>query len=134
MYQKKEFQIRTREEGLEEITGEVEKVLSEAGFEKGLCLVFSPHSTAGITINENEPGLKKDVLNHFRRTVSENEDYMHNKGAEKNATSHIKTILTGSGEVVPVEKGVLDLGTWQEVFLMETDGPRKRTVKVCMLN
>jgi secondary thiamine-phosphate synthase enzyme len=92
----------------------------------GILVVSVTHTTAGIYINENEPGLKEDVLNLLDRLVPR-QSYQHDR-IDNNADSHLKTILVGNSAVVPVENGTLKLGTWQRLFFCEFDGPRHRTL------
>ncbi len=90
----------------------------------GVLIAFVTHTTAGIYINENEPGLKEDVLNMLNQLVPQ-QSYKHNR-IDNNADSHLKAILVGNSAVIPVENGRLRLGTWQRLFFFEFDGPRRR--------
>lgn len=125
-----EFQINTPAEGFVDITRKVEAALQEAGVQSGVCLIFVPHTTAGITINENaDPDVVTDMLAGLDNIVPRL-DYRH---AEGNSPAHIKASLLGSSVTVPVRDGRLYLGTWQGIYLCEFDGPRRRTVAVsCM--
>lgn len=110
------------------ITGEIGRLVSESGVKRGLVLVQSPHTTAGITIQEGyDPDVARDVLATLDRIVPEEGDYRHGEG---NSPAHIKTMLTGAGHLLPIEYGKLQLGRWQAVFFCEYDGPRERTVWV----
>jgi len=127
----KEFKISTRNRyELVNITSQVELVVEESGIENGLVLVFVPHSTAGIVLTEDEPGLKKDWLEFLKRIVS-GFDFEHNR-IDNNADSHILSGLLGQARVLPIEKGKMIRGTWQDVFLAELDGPRTRIVKIVL--
>lgn len=119
--------LRTQERcELVNITGEVLEAVQQSGVQSGLCLIHAPHTTAGITIQEGyDPDVTRDILAHLEKTIPEHGDYKH---AEGNSDSHLKSLLTGAGQVLPVEFGKLQLGRWQAVFFCEFDGPRERTV------
>jgi secondary thiamine-phosphate synthase enzyme len=111
-----------------DITREVEHTVHESGVTGGLCCVYVPHTTAGITINEHaDPDVARDVEGIFDRLIPHDGPYRH---AEGNTDSHMKAILTGTSQTVIIENGKLALGTWQGIFLCEFDGPRQRTVFV----
>ena len=123
----KQFSIRTgaRTE-MRNITLEVKEALSEIGLQRGVCVVFVPHTTAGVTINENaDPAVPRDMLTELNKVIPFDDGYTH---AEGNSAAHIKASLVGSSVSVPVEDGRLQLGTWQGIFLCEFDGPRQRRV------
>ena len=119
--------IRTHSRSeLMDITPLVRDIVHKSKIENGLCYVFVPHTTAGITINENaDPSVRQDILMGLDKLVPWQGDYTHMEG---NAAAHIKASLVGSSETIPVEKGDLVLGTWQGVFFAEFDGPRRREV------
>lgn len=119
--------IKTRSRAeLMDITPLVRDIVHKSKIENGLCYVFVPHTTAGITINENaDPSVRQDILMGLDKMVPWQGDYSHLEG---NAAAHIKASLVGSSETIPVEKGDLVLGTWQGVFFAEFDGPRRREV------
>lgn len=125
----KEFGLRTNSpEVLVDITGRVEEAVREAGVEAGLCVVAVPHTTAGITINENaDPAVRRDLLMALSRVVPDSLPYTHGEG---NSPAHVKASLVGSSAVIPIADGRLRLGTWQGIFLCEFDGPRERRVLV----
>ncbi len=111
-----------------DITSKVQKVLSEAGLEGGICLVFVPHTTAGVTINENaDPAVRKDMLKELNKIVPFQDDYQHLEG---NSAAHVKSSMMGCSCVVPVQGSRLALGTWQGIYFCEFDGPRSRQVWV----
>lgn len=116
-----------------EITGEVERVVREDGLTDGLVVVYSPHTTAGITINENaDPSVVDDMVMKLTKVIEHRDpDYRHGEG---NSDSHIKTSLIGPSQTVIVEGGRLLLGTWQGIFFVECDGPRSRKVFVKTLH
>lgn len=118
-----DINTRRRSEMIE-ITASVREAVERAGIKSGLCLVFVPHTTAGVTINENaDPDVPADLLAVLSRLVPEGAGYAH---AEGNADAHVKASLMGSSVAVPVENGDLALGTWQGIFFCEFDGPRRR--------
>lgn len=121
--------IRTHSRSeLMDITPLVKDIVRKSKIENGVCYVFVPHTTAGITINENaDPSVRQDILAELDKLVPWQGDYSHLEG---NAAAHIKASLVGSSETIPVEKGDLVLGTWQGVFFAEFDGPRRREVWV----
>ncbi|MDA8387608.1 MAG: secondary thiamine-phosphate synthase enzyme YjbQ [Nitrospiraceae bacterium] len=107
-----------------DITGEVEQALKESGVDEGVCLIYVPHTTAGITINEGaDPAVQRDIINNLSRLVPHDLGYFHREG---NADAHIKSSLAGVSAEVPVEAGKLTLGTWQSIYFCEFDGPRHR--------
>ncbi|MFH1957866.1 MAG: secondary thiamine-phosphate synthase enzyme YjbQ [bacterium] len=109
-----------------EITGEVAKAVSSSGIKEGIALVYVPHTTAGVTINENaDPSVKSDIIKGLDKIVPWNDDYDHSEG---NAAAHIKASLIGESVSVIISKGRPALGTWQGIFFCEFDGPRKRKV------
>jgi len=115
-----------------DITSMVQSALEESGLDDGACLVFVPHTTAGVTINENaDPSVRKDILMMLDRIAPEDAGYSH---AEGNSAGHVKSSLMGCSAHVPVRAGHLALGTWQGIYFCEFDGPRTRQVWVEALN
>jgi len=111
-----------------DITSSVQKELAKAAVKDGVCVVYVPHTTAGITINEGaDPDVCTDILAKLSELVPAHRGYRHTEG---NADSHIKASLMGSSVSVIVENGTLVLGTWQKVFFCEFDGPRLRKVYI----
>lgn len=109
-----------------DITSSVQKEVSKSGIKDGVCTVYVPHTTAGITINEGaDPSVCYDILTKLNELAPPNAGYKHMEG---NADSHIKASLMGSSVSVIVENGRLILGTWQKIFFCEFDGPRSRRV------
>ena len=107
-----------------DITGEVRKLVSQSKVKEGTCLVYIPHTTAGVTINENaDPDVKKDILKKLSSLIPEHESYSH---AEGNSDAHIKSSLVGCNLSVPIKDSSLVLGTWQGILFCEFDGPRNR--------
>ncbi len=109
-----------------DITADVRRVIREEEIENGLCLVYTPHTTAAITINENaDPDVPRDILAALERAVPFEAGYRH---AEGNSAAHVKSSLFGASETVIIENGRLVLGTWQSLFFCEFDGPRTRKI------
>jgi len=118
---------RTRVE-FQDITSEVQGAVSSSGVKDGVCYVFAPHTTAGITINEHaDPSVVQDISERLGIMVPQEGSYRHLEG---NAPAHIKTSLVGSSQMLLIEGGRLVLGTWQGLFFCEFDGPRQRSVLV----
>jgi secondary thiamine-phosphate synthase enzyme len=111
-----------------EITAEVQRAVAELDITDGAAVIYCPHTTAGLTINENaDPDVVRDMLDVLERLVPCDAGYRHCEG---NADSHVKASLMGSSVTVPLEGGSMALGTWQGVYLCEFDGPRSRNVLV----
>ncbi len=112
-----------------DITAQVQQALnSQKSFENGFCFIFTPHTTAAITITESaDPSVKTDILSVLNKVIPWNDNYHHLEG---NSAAHIKSVLVGASEQVAVEQGRLVLGTWQGLFFCEFDGPRTRKVHV----
>ncbi len=107
-----------------DITEEVKNVVAASGITAGVCAVYTPHATAAITINENDdPNIGVDFLSALRKLIIEHDGWLHDR-VDDNAAAHIKSALIGPSESIPVSGGRLVLGTWQNVFLCEFDGPR----------
>lgn len=111
-----------------EITEQVKEIVSKSSIKNGFCLIFVPHSTSGLILTEDEEGLKKDFLKVFEKLTS-GFDFRHNQ-TDDNADSHILAAIVGQGQTIPFKDGKLILGTWQQIFLAEFDGPRTRRVIV----
>ena len=123
------FELRTsRRAQLLDVTEIVAHAVKQAGVADGICHVFVPHTTAGVTINEGaDPDVARDIEAQLARMVPRDGDFAHGEG---NSDSHIKTALVGPAVTAPVRGGRLALGTWQAIFLCEWDGPRTRQVEV----
>ena len=121
----REISVSTRSRTeLVDITSQVQRVVAESGVQDGVCHVYVPHTTAGITINENaDPSVREDILMELDKTIPFEDNYKHREG---NAAAHIKATIVGSSETMLVERGRLRLGTWQGLFFCEFDGPRSR--------
>ena len=122
--------LRTRKtQEMIDITQQVADEVRRMGTKDGLCLVFVPHATAAVVINENaDPNVCQDILDAMGGLVPEG-PWRHDR-IDNNAAAHIKATILGPSETVPVRGGALRLGTWQRLMLMEFDGPRDRTVIV----
>lgn len=113
---------------LVDITQGVMRLVAESGIRSGVCHVFVPHTTSGVTINENtDPNVGRDILKELNKIIPFEDDYGHTEG---NSAAHIKSTLVGTSRSVMVEEGRLVLGTWQAIFFCEFDGPRERRVMV----
>lgn len=125
----KSLTLRTRQRiEVVDITSGIRRLIEEAGGRDGICLVYVPHTTAGVTINEGaDPDVMRDFLNKLNDLVPASGRYSHTEG---NADAHIKASMIGSSASVIVEKGVPLLGTWQSIFFCEFDGPRERRIFV----
>ncbi|MGA2519019.1 MAG: secondary thiamine-phosphate synthase enzyme YjbQ [Thermodesulfobacteriota bacterium] len=111
-----------------DITRSVHEAVRKMGVEDGVCIVFIPHTTAAVTINENaDPSVVHDIVMELNKIIPFNDQYRHSEG---NSPAHIKASLVGCSEIVFVESGELVLGTWQGIFFCEFDGPRNRKVHV----
>ena len=111
-----------------DITGEIQALVSSSGITSGVCHVFVPHTTAGITLNEHaDPSVVEDISAQLDTVVPWCGDYRHTEG---NAAAHIKSTIAGSSATLFIDAGRLVLGTWQGIFFCEFDGPRTRTVMV----
>ena len=130
----REISISTeRRTQLVEITRQVQDALDGAD-RASAALVFVPHTTAGLTINEHaDPAVARDLEAAMERIVGDDWGWEHIEAGEENAPSHVRASLTGPQVLVPVEEGRLALGTWQGIFFCEFDGPRKRKVYVTPL-
>ncbi|MCX7793012.1 MAG: secondary thiamine-phosphate synthase enzyme YjbQ [Thermodesulfovibrionales bacterium] len=115
-----------------DITSEIQKVIDAEGIKNGICFLFVPHTTAGITINEGaDPSVQRDVQALLSRLVPQDLNYLHREG---NADAHIKSTIVGVDKFIFIEDGRLVLGTWQAIYFCEFDGPRHRRVAVKILS
>ena len=128
----KKFDVQTgSKEVFVDITRQVEEEVRKSDIKSGICVVYVPHTTAAVTINENaDPTVRQDILMTLRKAVPDSVPYAH---AEGNSPAHVKSSLVGSSITIPIEEGKLVLGTWQGVFFCEFDGPRRRQVYVKLL-
>lgn len=125
--------IRTSERiELVDITQEVKSEVHKSGIDNGICVVSTSHTTTAIILNENETGLRHDILDFLEKLVPPLAGYQHDR-IDNNADAHLKAIILGSSETIPVTGGELVLGTWQRIFFVELDGPRQRTVNIAKI-
>ena len=126
-----EFKVKSgNRTQLIDITADVQNALRDAGVRDGLCMIYVPHTTAAVTINENaDPTVKSDILKILNQVIPFEANYGHMEG---NSAAHIKSTLVGASELVAVRNGKLQLGTWQGIFFCEFDGPRRRRVHLHM--
>jgi secondary thiamine-phosphate synthase enzyme len=125
--QKLSVRSRSRTEFID-ITTDANAAVAESGVSEGVCTVFVPHTTAGVTINENaDPAVVRDILMELNKVIPFDDGYAHVEG---NSAAHIKSSLMGFSCSVPIEGGRLRLGTWQAIYFCEFDGPRSRSVWV----
>jgi secondary thiamine-phosphate synthase enzyme len=128
------MQIKTEKRiELVDITDKVRKHVSETGISNGICVISTKHTTTSIIVNENETGLVSDILTLLDKLVPAHAGYSHDR-IDNNADSHLKAMLLGSSETIPIVDGRLHLGTWQSLFLAELDGPRTREITVTVIS
>ncbi len=114
-----------------DITGQVQQLLDDQKFKDGICMIYVPHTTAAVTINESaDPSVREDIMMVLNQMVPWKAPYRHLEG---NSPAHVKTSLIGASEVVQVKDGRLVLGTWQGIFFCEFDGPRTRRINVARM-
>jgi secondary thiamine-phosphate synthase enzyme len=125
----KTIQVKTnRRNELVDITNQVQSAVSSMGVDDGVCLVYAPHTTAGITINEGaDPTVKEDIITAINSFNFQKLPFRHSEG---NSDSHSKSTLVGASETIIIDGGRLVLGTWQSIYFCEFDGPRSRKVYV----
>jgi len=115
-----------------DITDEIRKLVKSSGVTEGICMLYVPHTTAAVTINENaDPTVKSDILMILNKIVPSEAGYRHLEG---NSAAHIQSTLVGASELIAVKDGRLALGTWQGIFFCEFDGPRTRKIYVNILS
>ncbi|RJP67359.1 MAG: YjbQ family protein [Candidatus Abyssobacteria bacterium SURF_17] len=132
MLERISLSTKSREEFVD-ITNSVQQIVTKAKTREGICIVYVPHTTAGLTVNENaDPSVKADILMMLSRLIPRDDPkYGHSEG---NSDGHIKSTLVGFSHVIPISDAKLTLGTWQGIFFCEFDGPRKRSVLVQVLS
>ena len=123
------FRVSTSKKSeLIDITRQVREIVEKSKVRSGLCIIYVPHTTAAVTLNENaDPYVSQDILMGLDKVVPSHDRYLHSEG---NSPAHIKSSLIGCSQTVLVESGELVLGTWQGIYFCEFDGPRNRTVHV----
>ena len=121
-----------RRRELVNITGQLEDFVAKSGVKEGFCLVSAMHITAGIWVNDEEAGLKEDLMDWLEK-LAPAADYRHHRTGEDNGDAHLKRTLLGGQALLPVTAGKLDLGPWEQVFYAEFDGRRRKRVVVKVL-
>ena len=123
-----EFTISTDSQGMIKITPMIRRALLKSGVENGICVIYCPHTTAAITINENaDPDVVHDLLLGLSYTFPDRGDFLHTEG---NSPAHLKSGATGASQTVIIEDSGMLLGRWQDIYFCEFDGPRQRTFYV----
>ena len=114
-----------------DITSEIQKAVRSSGISEGLCMLYVPHTTAAITINESaDPSVASDIMMVLNEVIPWKADYRHLEG---NSPAHIKSTLVGASQIIAIENGSLVLGTWQGIFFCEFDGPRTRNLHMRLM-
>lgn len=126
-----EIETRNRVE-LIDITDQVQQAVKNSDVQDGICVISTTHTTTSIIVNENERGLRADILVMLEKMVPESAGYSHNR-IDYNADAHLKAVLLGCSETVPIVDGEIVLGAWQNVFFAEFDGPRKREINITIV-
>ncbi|MCL1985459.1 MAG: secondary thiamine-phosphate synthase enzyme YjbQ [Betaproteobacteria bacterium] len=122
------YTLKTEKEGFYDITSTVRDMIRKSGVDAGLCIVYCPHTTAGVTINENaDPDVVKDLLYGLGKAFPDRREFRHSEG---NSAAHLKASCIGSSVTIIVENGEPRLGTWQGVYFCEFDGPRERACHI----
>jgi len=131
----RKFEVRTSAHNeVVDVTELVRRAVAESRAQAGQCNVFTPHATAAVTINENaDPNIGTDFINALRKLIVEHDGWLHDR-IDDNAAAHIKSALVGPSVVIPISGSNLSLGTWQNVFLCEFDGPRTRHLIVSVVS
>lgn len=126
-----EIRVSTsRKQEFIDITDKVRTIVKNSNIKEGLCILYVPHATAAITINENaDPNIQQDIIKVIDKIVPEHNNYLHDY-IDNNAAAHIKSSIIGVSEVIPITNNELALGTWQNIFLCEFDGPRTRRILI----
>ncbi len=115
-----------------DITARIQTAVSASGVTQGLCMVYVPHTTAGVTINESaDPNVKRDIMMVLNQVIPWEADYRHLEG---NSPAHVKSSLIGASETLIIKSSTLVLGTWQGIFFCEFDGPRTRKVHIKLIS
>ncbi|PLX94376.1 MAG: hypothetical protein C0619_03065 [Desulfuromonas sp.] len=115
-----------------EVTTEVTRVIAESGIDQGLAVLFVPHTTAAVTINENaDPDVASDMIRGLNKLIPLQDNYRHLEG---NSAAHIKSSLIGCSETILIQSGAPQLGTWQGIYFCEFDGPRQRKLQIKLIS
>ena len=123
MIKKLEIKTNSRSEIID-ITDKIQKIISDSKIKSGICIIYVPHTTAGITVNENyDPSVRIDILDYLEKIAPPSARYKHTEG---NADAHIKTSVVGSSATLVIDDSKILLGSWQGIMFCEFDGPRSR--------
>jgi secondary thiamine-phosphate synthase enzyme len=114
-----------------DITDKISSVVRSSNIDEGMCTISTSHTTCAIIVNENESGLVSDIMELLEKLIPSNANYYHDR-IDNNADAHLRAVLLGNSEMMPVRKGDLELGTWQSIFFVELDGPRNRNVDIAV--
>lgn len=124
----------SRRTELIDITGKIARMIEESGVRQGVCILFVPHTSAGVTLNEHaDPDVARDLEDWMGRVAPQKANWRHVEFGEENADAHIKASIAGASQAIPIDEGRLQLGTWQGIFFCEFDGPRRRDLIVQVL-
>lgn len=130
----KELSIKTRGRNVfHKITDEMESVLKESKIKNGILTIFNPHTTSAVLITENDEDLHGDILEILGLITPENKDYKHVMEGKENAIAHIRSTLIGNSLLIPVKNGKLELGGWQDIFLLESFEGRNRSIEITIV-
>ncbi len=122
------YSLHTKRESFSIITPQVKEAIQKSGIQSGICVVYCPHTTAAITVNENaDPDVVQDLLFALEQTFPDRPQFRHMEG---NSAAHLKSSCIGNSVTIPVERGALALGRWQGIYFCEFDGPRMRNFSV----
>jgi secondary thiamine-phosphate synthase enzyme len=124
----KHIVLNTEKKEIINITSRVQMILHDSGIKEGMCLVNSMHTTSALFINEDEQGLKQDLLKTIEELIPQENDYKH--FGDDNAHAHIKSMILGRGVTIAVSENKLELGQWEQIMFLELDGPRTRKIAV----
>lgn len=128
-----EFEIKTsRRNEIIDITDEVEEIVKKSKIKNGICLIFLPHATAGLILEEAESGLIEDIENNVKKMFPKGIGYEHDK-IDDNADSHLASGIIGQSRIYPIKNGKIIRGTWQRALLLELDGPRQRNIFITLM-
>ena len=130
-----QFTISTRShQELIDITYQVQGIVRSSGVKDGFCIIYIPHATAGVILNESaDPNIKTDFLNALNKAIPERANYLHDE-IDGNAAAHIKSAIVGASATIPIRNGTLELGTWQAIMFCEFDGPRSNRKIIIQVN
>jgi len=123
----------TRQQEFVNITADVLDIVEKSGIQEGFALVSAMHITAGVYVNDEESGLKQDIMEWLEGLAPWDRDYKHHRTGEDNGAAHLRNLIIGHQQIIPITKGALDLGPWEQIFYAEFDGQRKKRVIVKVL-